>query len=80
MSDAGLQNLSEGFRNLKELDISKCKFIGANGVTWLSGYKYVSIKANQIEGISQHAIINLITTSYNLNYLELNNIKGYNYD
>lgn len=40
--------LSEGFESLKEIDISKCKFVGKIGLDYLSGYKYVSIKANQI--------------------------------
>ena len=48
VSEKGLQYLNEGFPNLKEIDISKCKFISENGMGWLSGYKYVTIKANQI--------------------------------
>ena len=52
MSEKGLQYLSEGLPNLKEIDISKCKFIGENGMAWLAGYKYVMVRANQVEGIS----------------------------
>jgi len=69
VSDQGLKILRDGFDNLKEIDISKCRFIGSSGLQYLGGYKYVSIKANQIEGIDHHAILNLISTSYNLNYL-----------
>ena len=40
------------FKNLKEIDVSKCRFIGDTGLKYLGGYKYVTIKMNQIEGVS----------------------------
>jgi hypothetical protein len=53
--------------------------ISNDGVKKLSGYRYVSIKMNQCEGISQRAILSLISTSYNLNYLEVSDLRECNY-
>ncbi len=79
MSEEGLKTLYEGFENLKEIDISDCRLIGNSGLRWLTGYKYVSVKANQTEGITERAILNLISTSYSLNFLEICNIKQFDY-
>jgi len=54
--------------------------VGDSGLKWLSGYKYVSIKANQLEGVTLGGIINLVATSYNLNYLEISQLKNINYN
>lgn len=54
--------------------------MGRIGLNFLAGYKYVSIKANQIENIDQHDLISLIASSYNLNYLEINNIPHFDYN
>lgn len=53
--------------------------ISNEGVKKLSGYKYVGVKLNGCEGISQKAITTLISTSYNINYLEISNISRCNY-
>jgi hypothetical protein len=73
LSEQGLQYLSVGFPSLKELDISKSRFVGG-GTKWLSGYKYVSLKLNEVEGLTQQAVLVLVATSYNLNYLELSHV------
>lgn len=52
--------------------------ISSEGVKRLCGYKYVSIKLNGCESVSQRAILSLISTSYNLNYLEVANLKDCN--
>ena len=54
--------------------------MGDSGLKWLSGYKYVSIKANRIEGVTYGGIVNLVATSYNLNYLEISQLKGIHYN
>lgn len=43
--------------------------VSSEGVKRLCGYKYVSLKLNGCEGVSQQALLSLISTSYNLNYL-----------
>lgn len=49
------------------------------GVKAVLGYKYVSIKMNGCEGITQRAILSLVSTSYNLNYFEMSDLRGCNY-
>jgi hypothetical protein len=50
--------------------------VGSEGVKALSGYRYVSVKLNGCEGVSPRAVIALISTSYNLNYLEVIGLRG----
>lgn len=50
--------------------------VGSEGVKALSGYRYVSVKLNSCEGVSMQAVLALISTSYNLNYLEIVGIRG----
>jgi hypothetical protein len=50
--------------------------VGSEGVKALSGYKYVSVKLNDCEGISARAVLSLISTSYNLNYLEVCGLRA----
>jgi hypothetical protein len=70
VSEGGLELLAgKGFENLKEIDISDCRLVGNTGLKWLAGYKYVSVKANQTEGITERAVLSLIASSYNLNFL-----------
>ena len=49
--------------------------VGSEGVKALSGYRYVSIKLKGCEGVSARAVLALISTSYNLNYLEVAGLK-----
>ncbi len=61
---------------MKEIDVSGCRMVGSEGVKALSGYRYVSVKLNRCEGVSARAVIALISTSYNLNYLEVSGLRG----
>jgi hypothetical protein len=61
---------------LKEIDVSGCRMVSSEGVKALSGYRYVSVKLNNCEGVSARAVLALISTSYNLNYLEINGLEG----
>lgn len=76
MGDAGLRLAGELFENLKEIDVSGCRMVGSEGVKALSGYRYVSIKLNGCEAVSARAVLALISTSYNLNYLEVGGLRG----
>lgn len=79
MSEAGLEKAVETLENLKEIDLSECRLIGNGGARKLSGYKFVSVKANGCEGLSQRAILGLVSTSYNLNYLEVCGLREVDY-
>lgn len=50
--------------------------VSSEGVKALSGYRYVSVKLNNCEGVCARAVLALISTSYNLNYLEITGLKG----
>ena len=52
--------------------------VSSEGVKRLCGYKYVSLKLNGCEGVSQRAVLALVSTSYNLNYLEAANLRDCN--
>lgn len=47
MGPEGLRTLKK-YQQLKDLDVSGCRFIGDCGLRELSGYQYVGIKANQM--------------------------------
>jgi hypothetical protein len=76
VGDAGVRLAGELFENLKEIDLSGCRMVGSEGVKALSGYRYVSVKLNGCEGVSARAVLALISTSYNLNYLEVVGLRG----
>jgi len=50
-----------------------------DGLKALSGYRFVCIKANGCEGLSERGILSLIATSYNLNYLQIAKMNSLNY-
>ena len=76
MSDVGIYDLLQLFPQLKEIDLSECRLVGSEGVRRMSGYQFVTIKLNGAVGVSRRAVLGLIATSYNLNYLEVKNIEG----
>lgn len=53
--------------------------VSSEGVKRLCGYRYVSLKLNGCEGVSQRAVLSLISTSYNLNYLEACGLRECDY-
>jgi hypothetical protein len=50
-----------------------------DGLKALSGYRFVCIKVNGCDGLSERGILSLISTSYNLNYLHMAKISAINY-
>ena len=50
--------------------------VSSEGVKALSGYRYVSVKLNNCEGVSPAPSSHSSPPSYNLNYLEINGLEG----
>jgi hypothetical protein len=62
------------FGNLKELNISGCCLLTDQTIKRITGNKFVNLKINELNSITEEAVLDLITHSYNLNYLEVKSI------
>jgi hypothetical protein len=62
------------FVNLKELNISGCCLLTDQTIKRITGNKFVNLKINELNSITEEAVLDLITHSYNLNYLEVKSI------
>ena len=73
VTDKGLSLALQRLGNLKELNISNCCLLTDQTIKRLAGDRFVNLKLNSLNSVSEEAILSLIIHSYNLNYLE---IKG----
>ena len=59
----------EEFPHLKSIDLSGCHLLSDQSLQHLSTGKFVTIKLNYINTISEQRIFNLISQAQNLNFL-----------
>lgn len=71
VTDKGILNILNTFSQLKELNISNCCLLTDQTIKRLGGDKFVNLKLNSLNSISQESVLSLIIHSYNLNYLEV---------
>ena len=69
VTDKGLANALKALTHLKELNISDCCLLTDQTIKRLSGDKFVNLKLNSLNSVSEEALLSLIIQSYNLNYL-----------
>jgi hypothetical protein len=69
VTDKGIAQALQGLSNLKELNVSNCCLLTDQTIKRLGGDKFVNLKLNSLNSVSEEAVLSLIIQSYNLNYL-----------
>jgi hypothetical protein len=71
VTDKGIAQALQALTNLKELDVSNCCLLTDQTIKRLGGDKFVNLKLNSLNSVSEEAVLSLMMQSYNLNYLEV---------